>query len=266
MFCPQRKTRAEEMSMKKYGLLALGLSVVFFESCLVAVVDDRNAGELPLSREFHKVLAQEPGGTIDLENWNGDITISGWEKSEVDVTAREVWNQPQKRGIHFYRIGRVRPDIQVDQSEDMIKIWTEQPGEEADNMGLSYDLFVPHSINLKSISNRRGNVRISDLYGTVVLNLDEGEAHLENFSGSLDASVTRGSVEAEILDLRAEDEVKITVREGDITLHLQPRAAARIEATVPNGKLDSEFDLKADQGARLALTALNGNVRVKKAD
>jgi len=252
--------------MKKYGLLALGLSFVFFASCLVAVVDEQNVEGLPLSREFHKVLTQEPGGTVDLENWNGDIAISGWEKSEVDITAREVWNQPQKRGIRFYGIGRVRSDIQVDQSEDKIKIWTEQPGEEKDSIGLNYNLFVPHSINLKTIINRRGNARISDLYGTVVLNLDEGEANLENYSGSLDASVTRGSVEAEILDLRAEDAVKITVREGDITLYLQPDAGARIEATVPNGTLDSDFDLKADQGARVTLTALNGNIRIKKAD
>ncbi len=252
--------------MKKYGLLALGLSFVFFASCLVAVVDEQNVEGLPLSREFHKVLTQEPGGTVDLENWNGDITISGWEKSEVDITAREVWNQPQKRGIRFLRNrpssarhpgGSIRgQDQDLDGTARRRK----------DNIGLNYNLFVPHSINLKTITNRRGNVRISDLYGTVVLNLDEGEANLENYSGSLDASVTRGSVEAEILDLRAEDEVKITVREGDITLYLQPGAGARIEATVPNGTLDSDFDLKADQGARVTLTALNGNIRIKKAD
>ncbi len=252
--------------MKKYGLLALGLSFVFFASCLVAVVDEQNVEGLPLSREFHKVLTQEPGGTVDLANRNGDITISGWEKNEVDITAREVWNQPQKRGIRFYGIGRARPDVQVDQSEDKIKIWAEEPGAEKDSIGLNYDLFVPHSIDLKTISNRRGRVRISDLYGTVVLNLDEGQAELENYSGSLDASVTRGSVDAEILDLRAEDVVKITVREGDITLYLQPDAGARIEATVPNGTLDSDFDLKAEQGARVTLTALNGNIRIKKAD
>jgi DUF4097 and DUF4098 domain-containing protein YvlB len=132
-------------------------------------------------------------------------------------------------------------------------------------------------VNLKDVRNELGDIRIVDIYGKVRVNLEEGIIKVENFSGSLDLSLVRGSVEAELLDVRKDDNVRITTREGDITLYLQPDVNVKIEAATGNGGISSDFDLglplpSKKVSARLgsleeavvSLSALIGNIRLKK--
>jgi hypothetical protein len=99
---------------------------------------------------------------------------------------------------------------------------------------------------------------------------------VENYSGSLKAQVWRGRIEAEVLDLRSEDEVQLTARAGDLTLYLEKGVSAKIEAEA-SAWVTSEFDLGTappankvsavlgSGGAILTLKALNGRIALKTA-
>ena len=246
--------------------MVLGLSVIFLfcASCVVAVVGNPEYGRFLPPKEFHKNVPLPAGGTLSLENWGGDILINGWEKDEVDITAEEISGRSFGRRIQFINKRGLEPNVQVDEEDGFIRIRTDESARDDETSRVNYTLSVPHSVNLKDILNRKGDIHITDLYGKVSLNLQEGDVRIENFSGTLDASVSRGSVEAEILDLREEDEVKILVREGDITLSLESGAEAWIEASAPHGDINSDFDLKSQKGTRISLTAFNGDIQIKK--
>ncbi len=107
--------------------------------------------------------------------------------------------------------------------------------------------------------------------------MEDGNVRISNFSGSVDLLAGRGRVEVELLDLRAEDEVLLTVKEGDMTVYLQPNASARIEAAASNGEVTSDFELGtalpakkaagtigAAGGGKLSLTAFRGSIHLKK--
>jgi hypothetical protein len=226
---------------------------------------------------FTRTVALEPGGTIQLENVLGDIEIRGWDKSEVEITAEEDWNIPFRGRIWVpgRRIGTA--DIEVETADRNVKIRARLPEREREIRSLHFSLMVPRSVNLDMIRAQEGDVTISDIYGKVRVEVERGRVQVENFSGSLDLAVGRGSVEAEVLDVRPDDVLKIVARDGDISLLLPDDAAVRVEAAA-GGAVTSEFDLGRElparkvegrvgtaEGAALTLSAPQGNVRLLKA-
>jgi hypothetical protein len=260
-------------------LCALGLAfvILFAAACIIPVFFDPESGTwTPSLQKFHRVVSLGPGGTLSLENANGDVEIRGWDQEDVEITAEEDrGDNRERRRWRYYGMGDAQPHVQVDQFDQMIKIKAGSP-EEENARPVHFVINVPHSINLTDIRINRGQVHIADVYGSARVELDEGDITLENFSGSLDLSLVRGSAEVEVLDLRKDDEVRITTKEGDITLFLQPEVSVRLEATASNGEISSEFDLgqqlptkkvSAQIGraeAAAFLMALNGDIRLKK--
>jgi hypothetical protein len=165
--------------------------------------------------------------------------------------------------------------VEVDQFDQLIKIKAGSLDDE-NARPVHFVINVPHSINLTDIRINRGHVQIADVYGSARVELDEGDITVENFSGSLDLSLVRGSAEAEVLDLRKDDEIRITTREGDIVLFLQPEVGVRLEATASNGEINSEFELGQQLPAKKVaaqigkaeaaafLMSLNGDIRLNK--
>jgi len=261
-------------------LCAIGLAfvIVLSAACIIPVFFDPESGTWTASLEkFHKVVSLGPGGALSLENTSGDVEIRGWDQEDVEITAEK--DQPgdyqERRRWRFYGQGEAKPHVEVEEFDRLIKI---KAGSEEDENArpVHFVINVPHSINLTDIRINRGQVHIADVYGTARVELDEGDITVENFSGSLDLTLVRGSAEAEVLDLRKDDEVKITTREGHITLSLQPEVSVRLEASAPNGEISSEFDLGQDLSAKKVsaeigkaeaaahLTTLNGDIRLYK--
>jgi hypothetical protein len=108
------------------------------------------------------------------------------------------------------------------------------------------------------------------------LDADEGEIKISNYSGSLDVRLGSGAVEAELLDLRPKDSVRIKVERGDIVLLLEPDVAAQLIADAPAGNIFSELELGqslpakkvsaklGDGQASIELTAGEGDIRIRK--
>jgi hypothetical protein len=255
------------------GVLLGGL--LFLASCIIAVVDVSEQGNFPKS-ELHRFLALNPGGTVWLENSLGDIEIRGWEKNEVEVFAEEVGRFQPGPKFQLWRSDMFEPPVDIDKDGDTIKIQTMIDESERESPQVNYRLNVPHSVNLRSIRNMRGNIIISDLYGKVEVDLREGDLRVENYSGSLQTSVGFGSVWAEVLDLRGSDVIKIATREGNIALSLQPEASAELDAEASGGSVTCDFEVKeplpagkvkarwGENPASISLSTRRGEIQVKK--
>lgn len=259
--------------MKKNIILVLVLSVAALaaSSCIVAVVDTSQAGGFPGLKEFRRTLPFQAGGTVLLESSKGDIEVYGWDRSEVEVIARDAGAlRPGFYWFGFPGWDEARSEVSVDRFDDLIKIKTRA------EQGRDFLLNVPVSVNLNPIQCREGNILLSGLYGKAVLDLRKGDVRVENFSGSLDASLGRGNAEVELLDLRKGDEVRIISTAGDIVLYLEKNASARVEASSSLGRVDCDFDLGqkpagqiikgqlGDGKALVSLAAVQGRISIKK--
>lgn len=250
---------------------------LLFSCCVVTVVDFRDTIEGFPSERFHKVIPFEPGGMLSLENIDGDIAIYGWERNEVEITAEKLLPRSYGRGVRVFSLKHLRPRIELDKFEDFVKIRTRPASGDRRGGVVNYEVMVPHSIDLRDIIGKEGDIVISDLYGKVYAELERGDVTVKNFSGSLTVSVIVGSVRTELYDLRSEDEIKINTKEGDIHVFLQPEVVAHVDARAPSGSILSEFDLKVSLPARevsveiggegrafLSLSTLEGDIHLKK--
>jgi hypothetical protein len=263
---------------KSFGIGVIAAIAVLMSAACVIPYWMPESGSYPPRHEFHRVVAMEPGGTISLENASGDIEIRGWDKNEVEISAEEDWGPTVGWQSRLYGRRATAFGVDVDVNENILKIKT-RLSKQADTLrSVNYYLNVPRSVNLQDVRNKDGDIVIADLYGKVKVDLEKGDITIENFSGPLDLLLGEGSVEAELLDLRPEDDVKITVKEGPITLLLQPDVDVRLDATAAQGTISSDFDLGQTlpakkvsarigktEAASMSLTALDGFIRLNKA-
>jgi len=254
---------------KKKALAGCG-AVLLLASCIIVVREPPNSSEPPVKGEFEKTVPFEPEGSISLENRAGTIEIAGWERNEVEIIAEGVAGEGDDGPS---------PDIRL--GEEASSLWI-RPGEESGldgNSFLNYVLCVPHAVDLREIRNEKGNIFLRNIYGKAAIDLDRGDVRVANYSGGITIAVARGSVDAEVLDLREGDEIRITVTSGDIMIRLQDAASARLTALAPNGRVSSEFDmgtplpasevsatLGTGPGAFIRLEALDGDIAVRKTD
>jgi DUF4097 and DUF4098 domain-containing protein YvlB len=262
--------------MKNISMLWLFFSLLFLGSCFYIRVEYPPETMRTPMEEFHENVPLPPGSTLSLENGSGNIEIHGWEKEELEVYAEKMIQFPDKTKLYVFPRRDFGPGIVFDKFENYVKIRTKNVNEEKAAGYVDYFIDAPHSINLKDIVLGKGNIHISELYGDAYVDLMEGEITVENFSGSLTASTVQGSVYASLFDLREQDEVVITTKEGNITLTLQENASAHLVAAFPEGEISSEFDLEiipednqvdiqwGEKRPLISLTALRGNITIKK--
>lgn len=262
--------------MKKTALFTVLFSIFLLSSCFYIRVDyPLDKGRAPIE-DYRNNVPFSPGGTLSLENLNGNVEIRGWEQEELAVYAEKTIQLPDNPRLYVFPRGNFTPGIIFDKFENFVKIRTKDVPK---NRGMSYvDYYIdaPHSINLKDIMVGTGNITITEVYGEAYLDLVDGDIRVENFSGSLSASVARGAVSASLFDLREEDEIVIVCREGNITLGLQEEASAQIEAVFPAGTISSDFEFDTpletekidiqlgEGGPRVFLTALKGDIQINK--
>ena len=231
-------------------LAALFLSLT---ACIFLWDDPWNDGEGSTQVVFEKTLPWPEKGGLSVFHLDGDIEIRGWDRAEVEIVL-EADRWIGRRGPFGGRSGRPRVETQTGTDGGLV-LKTVWEGDERAVAPCHYFIRAPRSLDLRDVRTGRGSILIADLYGRAAVQIQSGDLKVENFSGALKAQVWRGRIEAELLDLRGEDEVDLTARAGDLTLYLEKDTAARVEAEASNG-IASELDLRAPAGAKQISAAL----------
>lgn len=247
------------VKLRGYTLLAC---LAILSSCALIVVPYGPSGSgWPSQVFFERDYRFSSGGRIDLqvENIETEIKISGHKEEKVRLSASQSLPFYQ-RGMWVSGRQRLFPQIKVEPEEQVLRIRI--IGRQTSPFPLKIELFVPQNIKLDSINLEAGEVTISDLYGSVRVNLDKGDLKINNFSGSLEAEIIKGDIEAEVIDLREGDEIKLQTNNGNITLFLEPETSARIEAEARNGRISSDLPGEKLTGNPLKATLIEGKALI----
>jgi hypothetical protein len=262
------------MRLTKPLMMLLAAGFVLQTSCIMLDIPwDLGGG---YQGEFHRIVSFEPGGTVQLDNPRGDVEIRGWDENRVEITARQEGAQSYGRGEYFRWSLRREPRVAVDTAGGSVTITALGSGRDKTGSAVHFLIYVPRSIDLKDIRIGSGSLIVGDVYGHLSVSLGDGDLTIDNYSGSIQASIGKGSVEAEVLDLRGGDRVAIALDQGDIALILEDDAGAKLEADAGDGRVRSDFDVKAPVGtakvsallgdgrAVINLKTSHGNIRLKK--
>lgn len=264
------------MKTRALAGLAAMILLVLAQACIM-VMDPGRAEELPRGGEFLREADLEPGGTVSVVLGSGNVDIAGWQNRYVEVSARRREPAREEAGVPVLEPRNLAPDIEVVKAEKTVRIRDRAMGNAASAIS-DMSIHVPESVELDPITVKTGDVTVADAYGRVAVYVGAGNLTIANFSGSVRAAVGRGSADVEVLDIREDDVIEVTVETGDIAFRVQPGASVRIEAEAPRGEISSDLDLGAalpakalmgglgDGGGLVRLKALNGAIKILKTE
>jgi DUF4097 and DUF4098 domain-containing protein YvlB len=255
------------------GAILGAFLALMLNSALAHAWDDDGA---VVREEFHHTYPLAADGRIALENINGAVHITAWDRNEVKVDA-------VKRAHDEDRLKDM--EIRVNANSNSISIEThyrdrhEGSSENHQNPGsVEYTLTVPRKAQLDEIklingslevAGVQGQVRASCINGRLTARALGGEARLATVNGKLDANFERALASLELSSVN-----------GSIDLTLPSDAKASIEANTVSGGIDNDFGLHANDhrfvghdlrgelgggGTEIKLNNVNGTIEIHHA-
>lgn len=217
--------------------------------------------------DFRQQVAADPHGEVDVSNISGDIIITGWDKSEVAVTAdlssdtqrvRVITSGGHTRVCVTYGnsngcdssgwggndSGSVRLEVQVPQ------------GSQLDVSGVSAD------IRSKGVS---GTQRLHTVSGDINADLGSGNDEVNSVSGTVDirgsgqdGTLHAGSVSGDLRVTNVAGELEARTVNGTLTAQLSPARLVRLNTT--SGNIDLSAALAS--GGSIETETVSGNERL----
>jgi hypothetical protein len=136
--------------------------------------------------DFHFSYPLSAGGSVQLENRNGSVEISGWDKDAVEIDGTKYAGTEG-------RLKEIRIDVVA--SAGSVSIRTVPPLDRFGNYGARYVIHVPRRAELPNIVSSNGAIRVTGIAGNAYLRTTNGSIHAARTQGLLDIQTTNGSVE-----------------------------------------------------------------------
>jgi hypothetical protein len=230
------------------------------------------------TEEFHQTYPLAAGGRIELDNINGAVHITAWDRNEVKVDAVK------------YAGTKARLDeakIEVEAGSDYVSIRTKYPdhnhnfdGGWNDPAEVEYTLSVPRGARLDEIKLINGPLDIHGVTAEVRASCINGKLLAEGLQGRVELKTINGRMEARFVRL-ADSPVELSSVNGSLELILPSDAKAELEASTVSGSIDDDFglhvrhhrfvghDLRGELGGggtHIRLSNVNGQIEIDHAN
>jgi hypothetical protein len=234
------------------------------------------------TEEFHKTYPLSAQGRVEIENLNGAVHISGWDRDEVKVDAvKTAWSKE--------RLDEARIEIRADQND--ISIRTEYPGhdhsfnvgndgEHSNPANVEYTITVPRQARLDQIKLINGRLDVQNVSGEVRASCVNGRLQAHNLQGPVRLETVNGELDATVEQLPS-SEVKLSSVNGSLRLTLPSDARAELKANTVAGNISDDFGLPVARhefvghslhgqlgggGTLVRLSNVNGQIEIRHAN
>ena len=175
---------------------------------------------------------------LDIENFDGNIKIQGWNKEEVKIHA--------VRRVTTYKFGLLEKaeelipqiKIRVKNSGDKILVKTRQPrfADRYEFLGSFVDItiYAPKRLALKA-NNQNGDVLVDAFYGNLNVGTSDGDVSLSHFEGTMNVSTIDGNIS--LYDVNGN--IDASTSQGDILALIQPGLYTSLRTSA--GNVDLSF-------------------------
>jgi DUF4097 and DUF4098 domain-containing protein YvlB len=231
-----------------------------------------------LTEEFHQSYPITADGRIELDNINGPVHISSWERNEVKVDAVKYADVKE-------RLEEAK--IEIDSGKDYLSIRTKYPshnnnwnwGSHDNPASVEYTLTVPRNAKLDEIKLINGALDVKGVAGEVRASCINGKLEARDLAGRAKLSTINGKLDAGFTQLSGQD-VELNSVNGSLELTIPSDSNAEVEASTVSGGIDNDFglhvnnhrfvghDLRGDigkGGTHIRLSDVNGRIEIRHA-
>jgi hypothetical protein len=239
-----------------------------------------SAAGAAVTETIEKSFPIEADGRVSVENVNGTIDITGWDRAEVRV--RAIMKARSRRDLEEL-------DVEIRDSPGRLRIHTHYGSRrgwwallfnwfEGDRGSVRYELMVPHGVRLDDVRTVNGSIHIRTTRERIDAMTVNGSMTLEDVGGPLDLSTVNGSIKARVADLGGVCCVGIKSVNGSIRLDLPAETSAELVVKSVNGSIQSDFEAErrtrsfvgrsfratlGDGETDIAINTVNGSVRLR---
>lgn len=255
---------------------ALGAVATLLVFAAVGHASDRQGTVI---EEFHQVYPLSATGRIDLENINGPVHITAWDRNEVKVDAvKRAWSKE--------RVDEAK--IEVRSNPNSVSIRTEYPDHDRnfwndrhDNpASVEYTLVVPRHARLDEIKLVNGSLDVQDVEGDVRASCVNGRLQAQNLAGRAELNTVNGELDASVGRMSG-GELNLSAVNGTLRVTLPSDAKADVQASTVSGRISNDFGLTVARhdfvgrslrgelgggGTHLRLSNVNGRIEILRAN
>ena len=254
---------------------ALGTLCALFTLVLAAHASDHDG---KLTEEFHQTYAMTADGRVQLDNINGAVHISSWDRNEVKVDAVKYADTQEKLN---------EAKIEINASGSHLSIKTKYPnhdntwnwGSHNNPASVEYTLTVPRTVRLDEINLINGSLDLTGVSGEVQASCINGHLEARDLAGRAKLSTINGKLEASFAQLAGKP-VELSSVNGSVDLTIPSDSSAEIEASTVSGGINNDFGLHVNNhqwvghdlqgelgngGTHIKLENVNGHVEIHHA-
>jgi len=230
-----------------------------------------------LTEEFHQTYPLTADGRVELDNINGDVRISSWDRNEIKVDAVKYADTKE-------RLEEAK--IEVNAGQSSISIRTKYPDHEShwgwhnNPASVEYTLTVPRAARLDEIKLINGALDVNGVAGEVRASCINGRLDAQNLAGEARLSTINGHLHAAFDKLNGHS-VELSSVNGGLDLTIPSDANARVEAQTVSGGIENDLglhvnnhrfvghDLNGELGSgrtRIELKNVNGHIDIHHAN
>ena len=211
------------------------------------------------TEQVDRTIPFQPGGTLRLKNFSGDIRITGTDAGEVTIHAI--------RRATRSRLDRIKLTIETSGATINVNA-NDRPNDSDDDrenvVETTFDIRVPRKTNL-DIHSFSSEIVIDDAEGRHEIKNFSGDVRLTRISGPVRGKTFSGTIRLD--ELETGHDLDLDTFSGDVELSLPQNAAADVRFESFSGDIRSSLPLTLVSKSRRNMHAtLNGggsDVRVK---
>ncbi len=224
---------------------ALRSAAIVAPILLLTACEDFSFGNFDRYKEdFHYSYDLAPGSRISVENMNGSVEISTWDRNAVEITGTKYASSQQA-------LQELKIDISA--APNSLQIRT-VPSFGTRNVGARYTMRVPRQVQLDRIVSSNGAVRVDDVDGIVNVHSSNGSIKVWHSKGRLDAQTSNGSIEV----TGHTGNAMLHTSNGGINVEINQGA---LSATTSNGGITARL-MQPDTSQPVRLESSNGHIEL----
>jgi DUF4097 and DUF4098 domain-containing protein YvlB len=189
------------------------------------------------AQDFQKTYRLAPGGSINIRNVSGNISITGYEGDAITVSA--------------FKTGSDRDLVEVEDlsNANRLDLEARYPSNCNCNVDIRFELRVPRGTNYSfdQISTASGDIKVSGVRGQVRLTTASGDLDVKDVAGEVSARSASGDVNVEITSLEGTGDMKFASASGDVHVRLPASLDADVRLSTISGTVQTDFPIEVRQ-------------------
>jgi hypothetical protein len=218
-----------------------------------------------------KTYPLAPDGSFSLRNFNGDITVEGWDEQQAEVKIiKRSGGNPAHAAFHV-----------ADEAGANRLVFNSTPERTGGGMQeVRYEVKLPRNLRELEIVSMKSNVELVNVHSaSISINVQQGNIELDDVSGTVNSRTTKGNTTVVLAEAAKGTPQVFNGIHGDIELELAPGTNAELKAETVDGEIDVDEDLhiKVEQrmigqqavgrlgtgGQPIVVKVISGNIKIK---